>query len=145
MKKIIFLFVAFTISFATFAQEKAGKKDTAQHIILYACAMHPGVSTDKPGKCPLCNMDLTRSKKELLKSEVTKAYTCPVHADVLSDKGGKCSKCGTQLNLSLKEKMKAEVVGLYKCTMHPDVASDKPGKCSKCGMDLTATKEKSKE
>src|SRR6266542_7116784 len=109
MKKIIVSGIAFLMPFIVInAQEKAGIKDTTTHISLYTCPMHPGVTTDKPGKCPICGMDLNLSKKELLKTEVTKAYTCPIHADVVSDKPGICPKCGTQLNLSLKEKMKAE-------------------------------------
>jgi len=138
MKQIIILAVTILILSPTlFAQTKAGKKDTTTHISLYACPTHPGIVTDKPGKCPICGMDLNLSAKELLKTQVTKAYTCPTHADVISNKPGKCPKCGTQLNLSLKEKMKAEAVGLYTCPMHPDVTSDKPGKCPKCGMTLT--------
>lgn len=142
MKKIIILAAVFLVSFTVVrAQEKAGKKDTATHVTLYTCPMHPGVSTDAPGKCPLCGMNLNLSKKELLKTQVAKAYTCPIHADIVSDKSGKCSKCGTQLNLSLKEKMKAEVVKIYTCGMHPDVTSNEPGKCPKCGMDLTEKKQ----
>lgn len=138
MKKIIILSGVLLLSFAVMhAQEKAGKKDTATHVNLYTCPMHPGISTDKPGKCPVCGMDLNLSKKELLKTDVTKAYTCPIHADVVSDKAGKCPKCGSELNLSLKEKMKAEVAKVYTCPMHPDVASREPGKCPKCGMTLT--------
>ena len=137
MKTLFILGTIFFISSSrTFAQDKAGKKDTTTHINLYACPMHPGIVTAKPGKCPLCGMDLNLSQKEVLKSQVTKIYMCPVHANVVSDKPGKCPKCGTPLNLSLKEKMKSDVAALYTCSMHPDVTSDKPGKCPKCGMTL---------
>ena len=132
-------------SVSVFAQEKAGKKDTIQHTVLYSCPMHPGVTSDKPGKCSQCGMDLSLSKKEEMKKQVTKTYNCPVHLDVVSDQSGKCPQCGRKLSLSGKEQMKTEVMKAYCCSMHPDVTSDKPGKCSKCGMDLTATKEKSKE
>jgi ribosomal protein S27AE len=142
MKKIIFLATIFFVSFTVInAQEKAGKKDTTTHINLYTCPTHPGITTDKPGKCPLCGMDLNLSGKELLKTQVTKAYICPIHADAVSDKPGRCPKCGTQLNLSLKEQMKTEAVKLYTCSMHPDVVSDKSGKCPKCGMVLTEKKQ----
>ena len=131
------LIAALTISsVSVFGQEKAGKKDTAQHTALYTCSMHPDVKMDKPGKCPKCGMDLSLSKKEEMKRQVTKAYTCPVHTDVISDKPGKCPQCGKKLSLSKKEQMKAEVMKLYVCPMHPDEKSDKPGKCSKCGMDM---------
>jgi len=138
MKKIIIFTTVFLLLFSvTNAQEKAGKRDTTTHVNLYACPMHPGVSTDKPGKCPLCGMDLNLSKKELLKTDVARAYTCPIQAEVVSDNAGKCPKCNTPLNLSVKEKMKAEVTKVYTCSMHPDVTSRDSGKCPKCGMALT--------
>lgn len=28
--------------------------------VVYTCAMHPEVRSDKPGKCPKCGMDLVR-------------------------------------------------------------------------------------
>jgi len=66
----------------------------------YACPMHPDVTSDKPGKCSKCGMDLVKSKKEQMKMDGLKTYVCPMHADVTSDKPGKCSKCG----MDLKEK-----------------------------------------
>jgi transcription initiation factor IIE alpha subunit len=142
MKKyMMVLIAAITISSVSiFAQEKAGKKDITQHVAMYTCSMHPDVKMDKPGKCPQCGMDLSLSKKEEMKRQVTKTYTCPVHADVIRDKSGKCPNCGKKLSLSKKEKMKAEVMKTYCCSMHPDVTSDKPGKCPKCGMDLSEKK-----
>ena len=121
-----------------FSQEKAGKKDTTAHVVLYACPMHPDVTSEKPGKCAKCGMDLT--VKEQMKRKVVKNYTCPVHADVLVKKPGKCPKCGDNLILSPKEKMKMEVMKKYTCSMHPDVVSDKSGTCPKCGMALTEKK-----
>lgn len=142
MKKMFLLTAVLVMSLAAVnAQEKAGKKDTTAHISLYACSMHPGFSSDKAGKCPYCGMDLNLSKKELLKTDVTKAYICPLHADQISDQPGKCPKCGTQLNLSLKEKMKAEVAKVYTCPMHADVTSKEPGKCPRCGMALTVKQQ----
>ena len=37
-----------------FAQNPAGAKDS------YTCPMHPEVTSDKPGKCPQCGMDLQK-------------------------------------------------------------------------------------
>src|SRR5689334_476443 len=140
MKKLIILALSVAIgSTGVFAQEKAGKKDTDQHVSIYsyACPMHPNYISDKPGKCPKCGMDLTQlSAKDQIKRDVTKTYTCPEHADVVSTLPGKCPKCGKDLNLSPKEKMKAETVKAYYCPMHPDQTSDKSGKCPKCGMEL---------
>lgn len=146
MKKFITLFIAaltiFSISVS--AQEKAGKKDTLKHTVLYSCPIHPGVTSDKPGKCPQCGMDLTLSNKEGMKTKVTKNYTCPVHLDVVKHDPGKCPQCGRKLSLSSKEQMKTEVVKLYTCPMHPEVALDKDGKCPKCGADLVEKKQNKK-
>ena len=30
--------------------------------VSYTCTMHPEVISDKPGKCPKCNMDLVEKK-----------------------------------------------------------------------------------
>jgi len=142
MKKFMVLMIAaFTISsLSVFAQEKGGKKDTIQHTVLYSCAKHPGVTSEQPGKCPKCGMDMSLSNKEEMKKQVTKNYNCPVHLEVVSDKPGKCPQCGKKLSLSKKEQMKTEVMKTYCCSMHPEIASDKPGKCPKCGMDLTEKK-----
>jgi uncharacterized paraquat-inducible protein A len=161
MKKLIILLVVLSGSYSSFAQKAKANSDTGKTGTVitteYICPMHPDVTSDKPGKCSKCGMDLNLSKKEQLKREIVKLYTCPMHTDVTSDKPGKCSKCGMDLNLSKKEQLKREVVKLYtcpmdlketvktttsySCPMHPDVTSDKPGKCSKCNMDLKEKKE----
>jgi periplasmic mercuric ion binding protein len=65
-------------------------------IAAYSCSMHSDVTSDKPGKCSKCGMDM----KE--KMEVTFVYSCPMkcEGDKTYDKTGKCPKCG----MSLKEK-----------------------------------------
>lgn len=140
MKKLIILLIAVTAVFVTYAQEKAGKKDTTQHEVIYTCPMHPDVTSIEPGKCTKCGMDLALSKKEQMKVGVTKSYTCPVHADVISNQPVKCSKCGKNLLLSKKEQMKMEVMKIYSCPMHRDVTSNKTGKCPKCGMTMAERK-----
>lgn len=137
MKKIILLVGAMVavVSFA-FAQAKAGKTDTRNHVALYSCPMHPNVTSHQPGTCPKCGMALSGSSKEKMKAGVTKRYSCPVHADITSHNPGKCPQCGKKLTLSAKEQMKAEVTRLYTCPMHPDVALTKDGVCPKCGKEL---------
>ena len=145
MKKLIVLLAAcFIISPVVFSQDKAGKKDTAQHAVYYTCPMHPDIESDKPGKCPTCGMDLNLSSKEQMKLKTAKTYACPIHVDMTSSKPGKCPACGKKMSLSPKEKMKMDVVKLYTCPMHPGVTSDKEGKCPQCGMALTETKKESK-
>jgi hypothetical protein len=72
---------------------KYDRKEVAAKV--YSCPMHPDVTSNEPGKCSKCGMDLTLSKKEEMK--MTTMYSCPMHPDVTSDKPGKCSKCGMAL------------------------------------------------
>jgi len=76
---------------------KKGMMKKDKMVMTYACPMHPEVTSDKPGKCSKCGMDLTKSKKEQMQMEVMKIYTCPMHPEVTSDKPGKCSKCGMDM------------------------------------------------
>jgi Cu(I)/Ag(I) efflux system membrane fusion protein len=43
------------------------KEDHSAHqegeSIFYTCSMDPQIKEDKPGKCPICHMDLTPIKK----------------------------------------------------------------------------------
>ncbi len=96
----------------------------------YSCPMHPDVTSNKPGKCSKCGMDMKKSKKEQMKMDVMKMYSCPMHSDISSDRPGKCSKCG----MDLKE-IPAVV---YACPMkcEGDKTYEKPGSCPKCGMNL---------
>ena len=68
--------------------------------------MHPQVTSDKPGTCSKCGMNLSLSKKEQMKMEVMKTYICPMHPDVSSTKKGKCSKCGMDM-VEKKKKTKS--------------------------------------
>lgn len=62
----------------------------------YSCPMHPDVTSDKPGKCSKCGMDLREKEK------TTVVYACPMkcEGDKTYDKAGKCPVCG----MNLKEK-----------------------------------------
>ena len=86
---------------------------------VYYCPMHPQIQSDRPGTCPICNMNL--EKKEPEKEAASKQPTPAV----------------------------AKAKDLYFCPMHPQIQSDKPGTCPICNMDLvkktveeTATAEK---
>ena len=140
MKKIIFLAIAVVTLSATFAQKGNSNSKENKTVVktktIYTCPMHPEVTSDKPGKCSKCGMDLVKSKKDQMKKKMVKIYTCPMHPEIISDKPGKCSKCGMNLKESEKE------MASFSCPMHPEITSDKPGKCSKCGMDLKENKEK---
>ncbi len=71
---------------------KYDRKNATASAATYACPMHPEVTSDAPGKCSKCGMDLIKSTKEPMAM-----YSCPMHPEEKSDKPGKCSKCGMDL------------------------------------------------
>src|SRR5215210_5770922 len=145
MKTLIIILIASLATFTTFAQKAKGNTKKAGSTITiqsnYRCPMHPDVVSNEPGKCSKCDMDLTLSKKEQMKKEVTKDYTCPMHKEVVSDMAGTCAKCGTALVVVDRKGSKQGNIS-YVCSMHPNVIADKAGKCAICGMDLTKANTK---
>jgi len=131
------LLVATFATFATFAQKSKGNTADTNHSVVpvqYVCPMHPDMVSNKPGKCSKCGMDLTLSKKEQMKQEVTNTYTCPMHREVVSTHEGICAKCSSKLVIDRrgsKQPMK-----VYTCSMHPQVVNNEAGKCPICGMPL---------
>jgi hypothetical protein len=51
---------------APLSDSSAMAKDSSmkQTAVVYTCKIHPEVTSDKPGKCPKCGMDLV--KKEMM-------------------------------------------------------------------------------
>jgi Cu(I)/Ag(I) efflux system membrane fusion protein len=65
IKKISFLFIVFTVLAACNGKNKEEHSVLqAEENIYYTCSMDPQVKEDKPGKCPICHMDLTPMKKD---------------------------------------------------------------------------------
>ena len=74
-----------SFSFSSMAQQSGAKPAPAEQSALtadnrddefYACAMHPDVMSDKPGKCPKCAMTLVRTRRpEMAEYEVKLATT----------------------------------------------------------------------
>ena len=81
----------------------------------YVCPMHPEVTSDTPGSCPKCGMDLVPQ-----------------------------AEAGEHVHHGHHAEPATEPTGPYTCPMHPDVASDTPGSCPKCGMDLVQQAEAGK-
>lgn len=74
---------------------------------IYICPMHPQITSDKPGSCPICGMDLVLKQQERSSPQ-----------SISTPAGSQDKK------------------NLYICPMHPQITSDKPGSCPICGMDL---------
>lgn len=93
---------------------------SSEKVVTYTCSMHPEINSDKPGKCPVCGMDLV--------VKAAPQYTCSMHPEIVSSSPGKCPKCGMELVLKTPE--------LYSCPKHPEITSSEPGRCSICGKKL---------
>jgi hypothetical protein len=61
-----------------------------QRSVIYACPMHPEVTSEEPGRCPKCGM-------KLVATAAATVYACPTHPEVTSDQPGRCPKCGMKL------------------------------------------------
>lgn len=139
MKTIkMLMMAALTIfSVTVFAQDTTRQKSKMKmEQMKYSCPMHPDVTSNKPGKCSKCGMDLTKSKKEHIKMEGMTMYSCAVHSNVTSNKPGKCTQCGMDMTKMKNDKMEMSAMKTYTCPMHPELTSNKPGKCAKCKMDM---------
>jgi len=96
------------------------KHETMEIDSMYTCPMHADVTSDKPGECPKCGMDLKKTK---IKMDSTKM--------------GHSKMEMKQNKMMMKHEQMAKT---YVCPMHPDQMSNKPGKCPSCGMALQVAK-----
>jgi multidrug efflux pump subunit AcrA (membrane-fusion protein) len=66
---------------------------------LWACPMHPEVTSNGPGTCPKCKMDLVKKStpSEPKSAAPKEVWACPMHPEVKSDKPGTCPECKMDL------------------------------------------------
>jgi len=60
---------------------------------VYACPMHPDVTSDQSGRCPQCGIKLLVTATPVAQV----SYACPMHPDVTSEQPGRCPRCGMKL------------------------------------------------
>lgn len=93
-------------------QTKAGVKS------YYTCSMHPQIREDKPGKCPICHMNLTKVEVEEGGDEakhdhqqvVKDLWQCKDFPDVTSEKDDTCPIDGTPMIKVSHSKVEASKV-----------------------------------
>ncbi|MCS7224810.1 MAG: efflux RND transporter periplasmic adaptor subunit [Armatimonadetes bacterium] len=87
----------------------------------YTCPMHPDVLQDKPGRCPLCGMDLVpKQRRRISGHKATKSqYTCPMHPEVMTDKPGRCPKCGMDLVPTQRATVNTKIARIRTVTLGP--------------------------
>lgn len=82
-------------------KNKAGKDAHAEHKQeqQYTCPMHPEIIRDKPGKCPICGMDLVpkSSSKEMTIDSSIASLAKPVNAQVVATIPAIAPESGTRI------------------------------------------------
>ena len=63
MKKI-FLLLSIIIFIACNPKNKEPRPENQDQVTFYTCSMDPQIKEDKPGKCPICHMELTPIKHD---------------------------------------------------------------------------------
>jgi Cu2+-exporting ATPase len=90
---------------------------------------------DKPGVCPVCNMQLVPvDKKEKQPEQVVH------HHSVEKPKPVKKVEAEENEEHSDKTRSTPKTGTIFTCPMHPEVKSEQPGSCPKCGMTLISEK-----
>ncbi|OUR99690.1 efflux transporter periplasmic adaptor subunit [Halobacteriovorax marinus] len=118
--RLIFLTLLLTVSFGcTKEAENKASMDTKEEVhdhtskTFYTCAMHPQIKEDKPGKCPICHMNLTKiefdeSDKEEMKEKkvvVAPTWICKDYPDVTSEFEDICPIDGSPMIMKMDDQV----------------------------------------
>lgn len=82
----LILVLGLFLGWLLFGNSSNGRGETTEHVHkdangqIWTCAMHPQIRMDKPGKCPICGMDLI-----LLKADTKDTATIDLNAVQLSE------------------------------------------------------------
>tara|TARA_R110002072_G_scaffold64203_2_gene159168 strand:+ start:6212 stop:7600 length:1389 start_codon:yes stop_codon:yes gene_type:complete len=97
-----------------------GKKQSKSKVY-YTCSMHPQIKEDKPGKCPICHMNLTKievddeDELETITAMPEKdIWQCKDFPDVTSETEDVCPMDGTPMIKKPKENKSAKIVAKVK-------------------------------
>ncbi|AYF43963.1 HlyD family secretion protein [Halobacteriovorax sp. BALOs_7] len=122
-KVLIIVFLGF-ISFLSSCQSKNEVETSKSQKVetYYTCSMHPQIKEDKPGKCPICHMNLTKVEVEHdhatdkeAKLEKKELWACENFPEVTSEKEEVCPLDGTPMvKVDLNKQEAATVVGKVK-------------------------------
>ncbi len=83
--------------------EKAVKANEVDAPTVFGCSMHPQIKLAKPGKCPICSMDLAPVENSPSATEAV--FTCSMHPQIKMPKKGKCPICAMDLILVTDNKL----------------------------------------
>lgn len=87
-------------------KKSSDHEDHNTNEVYYTCSMHPQIKEDKPGKCPICHMNLTKieidntidTNSVKTEAKVTSdIWMCKDFPDVISDKADECPIDGSQM------------------------------------------------
>ena len=84
--------------------------------VSYICPMDAEVVDDKPGRCPICRMDLEPVRLDI-------AWSCPNHAAVITTKPGACP-------IDKRELVQVTVSKYWSCADAGNTRLLEPGKCA---------------
>lgn len=122
-KVLIIVFLGF-ISFLSSCQSKNEVETSKSQKVetYYTCSMHPQIKEDKPGKCPICHMNLTKVEVEHdhatdkeAKLEKKELWACENFPEVTSEKEEVCPLDGTPMvKVDINKKEAASVVAKVK-------------------------------
>jgi Cu(I)/Ag(I) efflux system membrane fusion protein len=91
-----------------------GRHEPASAVARWYCPMHPQITSDVPGECPICHMTLEPIPPERAAGAPARTGAPAPSAIVAADAGAT----------------------KWTCPMHPQIVRDAPGSCPLCHMEL---------